>query len=154
MLEYLCGPVGSVMAQMTSKRGHGYGTVAVALTFAGGAVGTLLGSYDSSYSYPGVHHLEINGTAGRLLIEDTVRRYTFSRAGDETRQVWEAGYFNDTDRDFHQTFDKHADAIIAALRAWAPPPVHARAGRRALALACSIIASFQTGQRVPVPDPR
>jgi myo-inositol 2-dehydrogenase/D-chiro-inositol 1-dehydrogenase len=27
---------------------------------------------------------ELNGTAGRVLVEDTVRRYTFSRAGSET----------------------------------------------------------------------
>ena len=154
MLEHLCGPIRSVMAQMTSTDGHGHGTIAVALAFRSGAVGTLLGTYDSSYAYPGAHFLEVNGTSGRLTVEDTVRRFTFSRAGEETRQVWEAGYFNDTDRDFHQTFDKHADAIVAALRAGAPPPVHARAGRRALELAYAIIESFEAGRRVPVPDPR
>jgi predicted dehydrogenase len=152
MLEYLCGPIASVMAQMTQQTGHGWSTVAVALEFASGAVGTLLGSYDSSYAYPGTHLTELNGTAGRILIEDTVKRYTFSRQGDETRQVWEAGYFNDIDREFHRTFDKYAEAMLAALRAGGPPPVHARAGRRALELAGYIITSFETGQRVTVPE--
>jgi myo-inositol 2-dehydrogenase/D-chiro-inositol 1-dehydrogenase len=153
MLEYLCGPIASVMAQMTSRDG-GHPTVAVSLAFASGAVGTLLGSYQSSYAYPGTHLLEVNGTMARLLIEDTVKRFTFSRSGEETRQVWEAGYFNDADRDFHRTFDKHADALLAALRAGAAPPVHARAGRRALEVAMAIISSFETGQRVPVAEPR
>lgn len=148
MLEYLCGPISSVMAQLTDVTGHGYSTLAVALSFASGAVGGLLGSYDSSYAYPDTHYLEINGTAGRIQVADTVKRYTFSRAGEETRQVWEAGYFNDTDRGFRATFDKHVDALVTALREGAPPPVHASAGRRALELAYAIVSSYETGTRV------
>ena len=150
MLEYLVGPVASVMAQMANKTSGVYSTLAVALEFANGAVGTLLGSYDSSYAYPSTHVLEVNGTDGRALIEDTVKRLTVSRRGDETREVWEAGYFNDVDREFHRTFDKHVEALLRALRAGSPPPIHARAGRRALELAEAIIRSFETGERVSV----
>jgi predicted dehydrogenase len=110
----------------------------------------MAGSYDSSYAYPLTHYVEVNGTAGRLFIEDTVKRLTLSRTGDETREVWEAGYFNDADREFHQTFDRHVDALLPALRAGAEPPIHARAGRRALELAMGIIASFEQGSRVAV----
>ena len=148
MLEHLCGPIDSVMAQMTDPAGRGYTTLAVALHFASGAVGSLVGSYDSSYAYPNTHTVEINGRDGRVLIEDTVRRYTFNRVGDETAQVWQAGYFNDRERIFHRLFDRHADAFLAAFRAGEEPPVHARAGRRALALAHAIIESFETGRRV------
>ena len=123
----------------------------MALHFASGAVGSLLGTYDSSYAYPGTHLLEINGTEGRVLVEDTVRRFTLHRAGDEIGRVWQAGYFNDTDRQFHQTFDKHVDDLLQAFREGRPPPVHAHAGRRALALAHAIIHSFQTGTRIDVP---
>jgi predicted dehydrogenase len=130
-----------------------YTTLAVALEFAGGAVGTLVGSYDSSYAYPSTHLVEVNGTEGRVLIEDTVKRLTLSRRGEETHQVWEAGYFNDFDREIHRTFDKHVDVLLAALRAGKPPPIHARAGRRALELAEAIIASFERGERVAVPPP-
>jgi myo-inositol 2-dehydrogenase / D-chiro-inositol 1-dehydrogenase len=147
MLELLCGPIASVMAQMTNRKGV-HSTLAVALEFVNGAVGSLVGSYDSSYAYPDTHVLEVNGTAGRLLIEDTVKRFTVSRAGEETRTVWEAGYFNDYDREFHRTFDKHVDALLAALRTGEPPPVPARAGQRALELAFAIIDSFESGTRV------
>ena len=153
MLEYLAGPIASVMAQMESRKAGVYTTLAVALEFAGGAVGTLVGSYDSSYAYPSTHLVEVNGTEGRVLIEDTVKRLTLSRRGEETHQVWEAGYFNDFDREFHRTFDKHVDVLLAALRAGKPPPIHARAGRRALELAEAIIASFERGERVAVPPP-
>jgi myo-inositol 2-dehydrogenase/D-chiro-inositol 1-dehydrogenase len=151
MLEHLCGPISSVMAQMTKKTQGVYSTLAVALEFANGAVGSLVGSYDSSYAYPATHLLELNGTKGRALVEDTVKRLTLSRSGDETRTVWEAGYFNDVDREFHRTFDKHVDALLDALRAGDPPPIHARAGLRALELAYAIIHSFESGQRVEVP---
>ena len=148
MLEHLCGRIESIMAQMTDKTGRGYSTLSLTLRFADGAVGSLLGSYDSSYAYSGTHTLEINGTAGRVLVEDTVRRYTFQAAGDETARVWQAGYFNDRDREFHRTFDRHVDALLAAFRRGEEPPVHARAGHRALELAHAAIESFETGRRV------
>jgi len=148
MLEHLAGPISSVMAQMTNKTRGSYTTVAIAIECTNGGVGSLLGSYDSSYAYPLTQFIEVNGSAGRLQIEDTVRRLTISRSGDESSVVWEAGYFNDSARDFHQTFDRHVDALVPALLAGAEPPIHARAGRRALALAYSCIESFETGCRV------
>jgi predicted dehydrogenase len=151
MLEHLCGPIHSVAAQMTDMTRPGvYTTLAVALQFASGAVGSLVGSYDSSYAYPDAHVVEVNGTAGRLIIEDTVKRLTVSTAGDETRRVWEPGYFNDEARTFEYTFDRHFDAVVAAFRAGEQPPVHAREGRRALELATAIIRSFEEGVRVAV----
>ena len=150
MLEFLCGPIKSVMAQMTNKTRGVYTTLAVALEFSNGAVGSMVGSYDSSYAYPSTHFLELNGTEGRALVEDTVKRLTFSRAGNETREVWEPGYFNDFDREFHRTFDKHADALLMSLRSGQPPPVPARAGRRAIELAEAVIRSFEGGERVSV----
>ncbi|HEY4417656.1 MAG TPA: Gfo/Idh/MocA family oxidoreductase [Verrucomicrobiae bacterium] len=152
MLEFLCGPIDSVMAQMTDKTHKGtYRTLVLALHFANGAVGSLVGSYDSSYAYPDTHRVEINGTKGRILIEDTVRRYTFNAAGSETAEVWQSGYFNDRDRDFYLTFDRHMDAVLAAFKAGKQPPVHARAGHRALQLAYAAIKSYSSGKRVPVP---
>lgn len=149
LLEHLCGPVESVMAQAFDGGGV-YSTLAVALRFANGAVGSLVGSYDSSYAYTDTHRVELNGTTGRILIQDTVRRYTFQRAGDETAEVWQAGYFNDTDRGFHATFDRHVDDLLAALRQGREPPVPIAAGRRALLLAGAVIRSFESGARVSV----
>ena len=151
MLEQLCGSISSVAAQMTDMTRAGtYTTLAVALQFASGAVGSLVGSYDSSYAYPDAHVVEVIGTKGRLIIEDTVKRLTVSAAGDETRTVWEPGYFNDEARTFEYTFDRHMDALLAAFRAGEQPPVHAREGRRALALSMGIIESFEKGVRVAV----
>jgi predicted dehydrogenase len=150
MLEHLLGPITSIAAQMTNKTHGSWTTVALALEFDSGAVGTLLGSYDSSYAYPGTHLLEVNGTAGRALVLDTVREFALSRVGDPDTVVWRAGYFDDEARSFHHTFDRHVDVLLEALRAGAPPPVPAAAGRRALLLAQRAIQSHVTGTRVAV----
>lgn len=147
LLEHLVGPIDAVSAEMT----RGGSTLVVAAHFACGAVGSLVGSYDSSYAYPRTHHVEVNGDAGRLLIDDTTRRYEFSAAGSEERTVWEAGYFNDRARSFHETFDAHLDALMPALLAGAAPPVPAEAGRRALRIAYKVIEAFETCRRVGVP---
>ena len=150
MLEHLCGPIDSIAAQMTGPAGRGWSTMALALHFASGAVGSLVGSYDSSYAYLETHFLEVNGTLGRIQVADTVGRFTFQAAGNETAEVWQPGYFNDADRQFQRTFDRHVDALLSAFRSGEQPPVHARSGRRALQLARAAIRSFETGERVPV----
>lgn len=151
MLEHLCGSITSISAEMTDKTGGGFRTLVLALRFANGAVGSLVGTYDSSYAYPDTHLLEVNGTMGRVVVEDTVRRFTYQKTGNETAEVWQAGYFNDRDREFHRTFDAYLDAMLAAFKRGEPPPVHASAGRRALQLAMAAIESFETGRRIEVP---
>ena len=148
MLEYLCGPIASVSAHMTDPTGRGYTTMAVALTFTSGAVGSLVGSYDSSYAYPETHYVEVNGSGGRVQVVDTVKRFTRSIPGDERREVWEAGYFNDRDRDFDHMFEAHLDDILTALRGSDEPPIHASAGRRVLFVAHACVESFEESRQV------
>ena len=149
-LEFLCGPISSVSAEMTELPGRGCNTLVVALRFRNGAVGSLLGTYDSSYSYRDAHRLEINGNQGRIVVSDTVRQFSFQTAGEETAEVWEAGYFNDRDREFIHTFDRHVEAMLTAFKRGEPPPIHATAGRRALELAWAVVRSFEEGRRVAV----
>ncbi|MDX6256574.1 MAG: hypothetical protein QOJ11_2908 [Frankiales bacterium] len=154
LLEHLCGPITSVAAQVTDLTGQGFSTLAVALGFGNGAVGSLVGSYDSSYAYPRAQALEVNGTLGRLLVDDTVKRFTQSRTGDPTSRVWEAGYFDDRGRAFSAMFSAHLDELVPALVAGEAPPVHARAGARALDLAAAVITSAQERRHVAVPPPK
>ncbi|QOD93912.1 Gfo/Idh/MocA family oxidoreductase [Chryseoglobus sp. 28M-23] len=149
LLEHLCWPIASVAAQMTSMTYGAFSTVAIALEFASGAVGTMLGTYDSSYAYRDSQVVELNGTAGRAVIRDTVGSLSLQSVGDETERVWRPGYFDDEARSFERTFDRHLDAVLASLRAGTPPPVPASAGRRALELAHAVIRSHESGARVP-----
>ena len=128
MLEYLCGSIESLTCQMTDKTGHGFRSIALALRFANGAVGTMVGGYDSSFAYKGTHLLEINGTAGRAFVEDTVQRFSFQALGEEMRAVWEAGYFNDRDRGFFRTgrlYGRDAGGVQARRAAAGSRPLRA-----------------------------
>ncbi|MDM4761659.1 Gfo/Idh/MocA family oxidoreductase [Galbitalea sp. SE-J8] len=148
LLEHLVGPITSVMAQMTDVTYGDWSTLALALEFEGGPVGTMLGTYDSSYAYPDSQLIEINGVGGRAVIHDTVRELELSRADHPETRVWRAGYFDDEARSFHRTFDRHVDAVLAAFRDGRQPPVHARDGRRALELAHAAVVSHETGTRI------
>ncbi|MGZ4170661.1 MAG: Gfo/Idh/MocA family protein [Solirubrobacteraceae bacterium] len=149
MLEHLAGPISSVMAQMTNKTDETvYNTMVIAVAFASGAVGSLVGTYDSSYAYPDTQYIEVNGTRGRVLVKDTVQELILSTAGEETHRVWRPGYFNDLGRTFTNTFDRHVEDVLTALRAGSEPPIHARAGRRAVELAEASVRSFEDGVRV------
>jgi predicted dehydrogenase len=154
-LEQLCGPITSVAAQMTdvANPGAGWQTLVLALAFESGAVGSMIGTYDSSYAYPGAHRLELDGTAGRVEVLDTIGSYSFQARGNEMRELWSPGYFNEPDRQFSDTMDRHVRAVARALLASDPPPVSATAGRRALQLALAAVESFETGRRVEVDRP-
>jgi len=152
-LEDLCGPIRSLMAQMRVDVVKGPSTLALALDFANDAVGALVGSYDASYGHPGTHRLEICGDAGRIVVEDTVKRFTLHRHGSDLGETWEAGYFDDRNRDFHHTMDRHLEAILAAFRAGRAPPIPITAGQRAVHLAHAAIRSWTDGVRVSVPAP-
>jgi predicted dehydrogenase len=65
--------------------------------------------------------------------------------------VWEAGYFNDRDRSFHEMFDSHLDDLLTAFARGAEPPIHARDGRRALQIALACIESYESGKRILTP---
>jgi len=146
MLEHLCGPISTISAEFTEPKS----TMVLSLRFASGAVGSLVGSYDTSYAYPDTQRIEVSGTVGRVVIDDTVRRYRFNATGSELGETWEAGYFNDRDREFHRTFDRYIDAMLQAFKQGTPPPVPATAGRRALELAHAAIRAGETGTRVAV----
>jgi predicted dehydrogenase len=149
MVEHLAGPIDSVSAAMTDRDGA-HDTMVVALQMRNGAVGSLVGSYSSSYAYPKTQLIEVDGLGGRVLIEDTVRRYTFSAAGSTSRQVWEAGYFDDGSRSFTHTFDRHVDELVLALQEGRRPPVPVGRGLDVLEVCHAIIHSFETGRRVRV----
>ena len=150
MLEYLNGPIKSVHSFMTNKTKNGYSTFVVSMKFKNNAIGSLLGSYDTSYSYPNTHYIEINGSKRRILIQDQVKKYTFNKKNSEVAEVWEAGFFNDYEREFHRTFDEHFNEVVKNFINNKEPPVHAKVGKRALELALFSIESYKKRKRVDI----
>jgi predicted dehydrogenase len=151
MLEHLCGPIRSVAAEMTEFPGRGHSTMAMALRFENGAVGSLVGSYDSSYAYPDTHRLEIGGrTVGSSSATRSVRLSTRRRAAKPARSGRPATSTTWDGCSTHAGSTRRPDPGRVARRR--PPPVPASAGRRALRLAHASLESFRTGRRVEVPE--
>jgi predicted dehydrogenase len=154
MLRWLGGPVREVGAQAADPRGEGSLTTAVvSLTFASGAVGTLLASVDGSYADTHNHEFECLGLGGRIRVTDVLRGLEWApRAEREGATSWEPGFFDDRERDFGATTARHIDRFVRAQLAGEPVPVPAQEGLEALRLGLAAIESVRTGRRVAV-DP-
>ena len=153
LLEHLCGPIDSVMAQMADPAGNGWSTLAVALHFASGAVGQPARHATTRRTPTRTPTcVELNGTAGPGADRRHRAPVQLQRAGDEIG----AGLAG-------RLLQRHRPRLPRHLRpprrrrcfprcaAGGPPPVPVTAGRRALVLAHAVIRSFETGARVATP---
>lgn len=151
-MEAFCGPIDSIMAEMTDKTGiGGYSTFALAVRFQSGAVGSMMASFDAADQYPLAQEIEINGSKGRIRIEDNAQKYSCQTRESPLAETWGAGFFMDQERVFSYNTDRVIGKTISAFLEGKQPPVPAREGLRALELAYCAIESFEKGVRVKVP---
>ena len=69
-----------------------------------------------------------------MLARELKKTHAELMSGMSARELlWWRAYFNDEARNFHGTFDRHVDAVLAALRAGDPPPVFPAGGRWSIA---------------------
>ena len=151
MLEHLCGPIASVMAEMTENGGRkSYSTFTLSIRFKNGGIASFLATLDANEHNRLSQMIEIGGVNGRILIEDNVQKYTYQATDSDMAETWQAGFFEDDLRCFGKNLDRHLDALIPALLRKDTPPVPASKGLRALELAYAAIESFETGKRIEV----
>ena len=149
MLESLCGPISSVMAEMTDKGGKdSYSSFVLSLRFKSGAVGSFLATMDANTNNRLCQLIEIGGSRGRILIEDNVQRYSFQRNDSDTEEIWRAGFFDDDGRSFNKSLDRYLEDMLSAFKKGEKPPVPATEGLRALEIAYAAVESFETGKRI------
>ena len=148
LMRLFAGEVTHVSAALADPRGVGvYTSAAIALSFESGAVGTLLGSWDSSYGHPGAQVLEVAGTRGRVVVDNVVDSVRFFRAGEPRFAEWRPNLF-ERGRDFWRTIDVHIEAFVDALGRGEDPPVTGEDGLRALEVTYACVESFERGARV------
>lgn len=146
LLRLFGGDITSVSAHLADPRGIDvYTSAAVAVTFATGAVGALLGSWDGSYGHPGAQVLEAAGLEGRVVVEDVVGSVRLFTQRDRVASHWSPGIFDSVSRDFWRTIDAHIHSFIDAIIEDHDPPVTGRDGLRALELSYAAIDSFERG---------
>ena len=148
------GEVAEVTCAMSDRRdGYAYHNVQVGLRFEAGGVGSVVGSWDGTRLHP-IELAEVQGTLGRVRVENVVSRFVFEPNDSDLAVVWEPRPFGDR-RELLQfyptTIQAHLDSLIEALEAGNPPPVPAEDGLRALQLVKAAIVAFETRSVV---DPR
>lgn len=154
LMRLFGGDMAEVHAFLADQRGIGvYTSAAVTVRFDGGAVGTLLGSWDSSYAHPAAEVLEASGTEGRLIVDNVVDSVRLFRHDDPAYTEWRAELFDAERRDFWRTIDTHIDAFVTAVEAGRDPPVTGRDGVMALEATYAAITSFEQGAVVQVKQP-
>lgn len=149
MMEYLCGPICSVSADMADMFDKGsYTSFSLSLKFQSGGVGTFLGSFDASDDYDCVQEVRINGTKGNITIRNNTKEYIFQEKGSPVAYRWRPGVFDDEGTSFEKNIDRHIEKMLNSFRRGEEPPIKAERGLRALELAWAAIHAFEEGRRV------
>ncbi|MBA3430974.1 MAG: Gfo/Idh/MocA family oxidoreductase [Actinobacteria bacterium] len=151
LLRLFGGEIEDVSGFLADPRAIGvYTSAAIALQFESGAVGTLLGSWDSSYEHPGAQHLEVTGTKGRIEVDNVIDSVRLYRHDEGAYSEWRPGLFSTEHRDFWMTIDAHLHAFIDAISEGRPPPVTGEDGLKALELSYGALASFEKRRAIPM----
>jgi predicted dehydrogenase len=149
LLRLFGGDIEEVSAYLADPRGIGaYTSAAISMRFLSGAVGVLLGSWDSSYSQPASILFELSGTEGRVVVENIVDAVRLFRHDRPDYTEWRPGLFDSARRDFWRTIDAHVGAFVDAVRDGQDPPVTGDDGLRALEATYAAIRSFEEGRPV------
>ena len=149
LLRLFSGEIQEINAFLTDPRKIGvYTSAALAIRFTGGAVGTLLGSWDSSYSHPASVMFEVSGTEGRIEVENIVDAVRTFRHDSASFIEWRPGLFDGGQRDFWRTIDAHIGSFVEAVLEDRDPPVGAADGLRALEATFAAIRSFEEGRPI------
>ena len=149
LMRLFGGEVAQVSAFLSDPRRIGvYTSAAISVQFENGSVGSLVGSWDSSYTHPAAQFLEASGTSGRLQVENVVDAVRLYRHDEPAFVQWRPGLFDTAARDFWRTVDVHVGRFVDAVAAGDDPPVTGVDGVRALELTYAAIRSFEEGRPI------
>jgi predicted dehydrogenase len=153
LMRLFAGEVEQVSAFLADPRSIGvYTSAAISMSFSSGAVGTLLGSWDSSYAHPGAQSFELCGLRGRVVVENIVDAVRLFDHDTDEYTEWRPALFDSQQRDFWATIDAHIDAFLEAIVVDKPPPVSGEDGLKAVELTFAAIRSFEENAVVRLPS--
>jgi predicted dehydrogenase len=147
LMRHFGGEVEELFCELGDVRGTGiYCSAAITFKFTNGAVGTMIGSWDSSFNHP-IEYMEVCGTKAYAVVEDIVSEFRLHRHDQRDTIVWRPTIFDERGR-FDSTFGAHVHAFVDALAAGKPAPVTGLDGLRCLEVIEGCIRSFETKQPV------
>ena len=145
LMRHFAGEVVEMFCYHAGARGDAYTTLACVFRFESGALATLTGTVEATYSQP-IEQVEIMGTAGTVWVDNIVEGVRFYPHDAETHTTWSPNIFGR--RDFHVCMGAHVQAFARAIAAGEPAPVSGEDGLKSLQMVDAAIESFGSGRPV------
>ena len=150
LMRYFGGEITEVCATMAAPRADQarpneeatYTSIAISVKFENEAVGTLMASWDSSFTHP-IELMEICGTKGYLQVENIVEGVKLFPHGDETVRSWRPNIFSTGDLTFNKIFENRVHAFVDDVLAGREPAPTGEDGLKALYVVRAAIESFE-----------
>ncbi len=145
LLRHFAGEVTEMFCYHAGNRGEAFTTIACVFSFESGALATLTGTVEATYSQP-IEQVEIMGTEGTIWVDNIVEGVRVYPHNGETHTVWRPSIFSR--RDFHVCMGAHVQAFAKAIAEGKPAPVTGEDGLKSLQMVDAAIESFESGKPV------
>ncbi len=151
LMRYFGGEIRAVQATSSDAASEMLmRSVIVVLTFASGAIGTIVAAYRDDQTRTS-EWMELGGTTGSIAVADVTRRVTVTSLDPDCRLSFDPDSFQSGDA-FDHTIIDHVRAFVECIATGREPPVTGRDGWIGLQLAEAAIESLATGHTVEVPS--
>jgi len=157
LMQHFGGDITEVSAHMAAPRADQarpgeevvYTSIAVSMKFAGERVGTLMASWDSSYTHP-IEFLEVCGSNGYMRADNIVEGVSFYPHEDQTVRVWKPNIFKAGALTFDKIFENRVHAFVSDMAAGREPAPTGMDGLKALKAVEAVIKSFEEKKAIRI----
>jgi UDP-N-acetylglucosamine 3-dehydrogenase len=157
LMRHFGGDIVEVSAHMAAPRADQarqdedvvYTSIAISMRFAAECVGTLMASWDSSFTHP-IEFLEVCGKNGYMRVDNIVEGVSFYPHGDQTIRAWKPNIFDAGALTFDKIFENRVHAFVDDMVAGREPAPTGMDGLKALQVVEAVIKSFEEKRAVKV----
>jgi predicted dehydrogenase len=157
LMRHFGGDIAHISAHMAAPRANQaregedivYTSIAVSIKFSNECVGTLMASWDSSFTHP-IEFLEVCGSNGYMRVDNIVEGVSLYPHGDQTVKVWKPSIFDAGALTFDKIFENRVHAFVDDMTAGREPSPTGMDGLKALSAVEAIIKSFEEKKSIEV----
>lgn len=155
LFRWFAGDIAGVTAEMGKSRRNDsqpegpacWTSMAIGFRFAGGAVATLLGSWESDFTHP-IERFEVCGNVGEIVVDNIIDGATLMRRDNQIVEEYRPSIFKTGQHIYADTFAPRIDALVDDLLAGKAPAPLGRDGLQSLRVVDAIIRSWEERREI------